>query len=305
MLPFGLTNAPAVFMNLMNDVFQEYLDDFICVYLDDILVYSENLDDYLRHLRLALDRLRLQKLYVKLSKYQFAETTVDYLGHFISAYGFPMENEKVNAIRTWTTPPSKKDVQSFLGMINFYGRFIRSIAEIAVPWTRLTGNVDFQRSADADASFQRLKVLATSAPVLRGFDKRHPIYLSTDASGYAIGAVLKQDDGHGRWPVAFFSQVSNIREQRYSIRERELMAVVQAVRYWRCYLYGHMFVVHTDHESLKYLRTQENLNDRKVRWLELFEQYQFKITPVKGTANAGADALSCPPPDALDKAVPK
>jgi len=303
-LPFGVTNAPAVFMNLMNDVFQEYLDDFICVYLDDILVYSENLDEHLRHLRLALDKLRLHKLYAKLRKCQLAETTVDYLGHVISADGFSMENEKVNASRTWTTPQSKKDVQSFLGIVNFYRRFIRDMAEIAVPLTRLTGNIDFEWSADADASFQRLKVLATCAPVLRGFDKRNPIYVSTEASDHAIGAVLEQDDGQGRRPVAFFSQVLNIHEQRYSIRERELLAVVQANRYWRCYLYGHTFVVHTDHESLQYLRTQEKLNDRQVRWLELLDQFQFKIIPVKGTANAVADALSRHPRYAPDKAIP-
>jgi len=177
-----------------------------------------------------------------------------------------MEAEKVNAIRTWTTPQSKTDVQSFLGMVNFYRRFIINMAEVAVPLTRLTGNVDFEWTADAEASFQRLKMLETSAPVLRGFDKRHPIYLSTDASGYAIGAALEQDDGRGRRPLAYFSQVLNIHEQRYSIRERELLAVVQSVPYWRCYLYGRTFVVHTDHESLKYLRTQEKLNDRHVRW---------------------------------------
>jgi len=201
-VPFGLTNAPAVFMNLMNDVFQEYLDKFICVYLDDILVYRENLDDHLRHLRLTRDKLRAHKLYAKRSKCQFAETTVDYLGHFISAHGFSMEAENVNAIRTWTTPQSKKDVQSFLGMVNFYRRFIINMAEVAVPLTWLTGNVDFEWAADAQASFHSLKMLVTSAPVLRGFDKRHSIYLSTDASGYAIGAVLEQDDGRGRRPVA-------------------------------------------------------------------------------------------------------
>jgi len=188
-VPFGLTNAPAVFMNLMNDVIQEYLDTFICVYLDDILVYSENLDDHLRHLRLTLDKLPAHTLYAKRSKFQFAETTVEYLGHVISAHGFFMEAEKVNAIQTCTTPQSKTNVQSFLGMVNFYRRFIINMAEVAVPLTPLTGNVDFEWTADAEASFQRLKMLVTSAPVLRGFDKRHPIYLSTDASGYAIGAV--------------------------------------------------------------------------------------------------------------------
>jgi len=152
-VPFGLTNVPSVFMSLINDVFQEYLDKFICVYLDDILVYNENLDDHLRHLRLTLDKLREHKLYAKRSKCPFAETTVDYLGHVISAHGFSMEDEKVNAIRTWTTLQSKKDVQSFLGMINFYRRFIINMAEVAVPLTRLTGNVDFGWTADAEAFF--------------------------------------------------------------------------------------------------------------------------------------------------------
>jgi len=119
-VPFGLINAPAVFMNLMNDVFQEYLDKLICVYLDDILVYSENLEDHLQYLRLKLDKLREHRFYAKRSKCQFAETTVDYRGHVISAHGLSMEVENVNAKRTWTTHQSKKDVQSFLGMVNFY-----------------------------------------------------------------------------------------------------------------------------------------------------------------------------------------
>jgi len=178
------------------------------------------------------------------------------------------------------------------------------MAEVAVPLTRLTGNVDFEWTADAEASFQRLKILVTSAPVVRGFDKRHPIYLSTEASGYASGAVLEQDDGQGRRPVAYFSQVLNIHEQRYSIRERQLLAVVKSVRFWRCYLYGRTFVVHTDRESLKYLRTQEKLKDRQVRWLEQLDPYQFNISPVKGTANAVADALTRHPTNAPDKEIP-
>ncbi|KAK1867157.1 hypothetical protein I4F81_009666 [Pyropia yezoensis] len=303
-LPFGLTNAPAVFMNLMNDVFIPYLYDFICVYLDDILVYSETYEDHLKHLRKTLAKLRDHKLYAKASKCQFARTTVDYLGHVISDAGFSMEDQKVQAIRTWATPKSKKDVQSFLGMVNFYCRFIKGMAAVASPLTRLTGKVDFEWTPDAQKAFEQLRTLTTSAPVLRPFDKRYPTYVSTDASGYAIGAVLEQDDGKGRRPVAFFSLTLNIHEQRYSIRERELLAVVQAIRHWRCYLHGRPFEVHTDHESLRYLRTQERLNDRQVKWLELLDQFQFKIVPIKGISNAVADALSRQPQDAPDKHEP-
>ena len=303
-LPFGLTNAPAVFMNLMNDVFRPYLDKFICVYLDDILVYSENYHDHLRHLRLTLQKLRAHKLYAKLSKCRFAATTVDYLGHVISADGFSMEGDKVQAIRSWSTPTSKRDVQSFLGMVNFYRRFIQDMAAVAAPLTRLTGNVDFEWSSAAQESFEKLKYLASKAPILRSFDPRYPIFVSTDASGYAVGAVLEQDEGDGRRPVAYFSQTLKIHEQRYSIRERELLAVVQAIRHWRYYLYGRAFEVNTDHESLRYLRSQEKLNDRQVRWLEFLEQFQFKIRPVKGTSNPVADALSREPRDAPAKHMP-
>ena len=300
-VPFGLTNAPAVFMNLMNDVFEPYIDDFICVYLDDILVYSKTMQAHVQHLRLALDKLREHKLYAKASKCEFAKTSVDYLGHVVTKEGFAVEDTKVSAIKSWTTPKCKKDVQSFLGMVNFYRRFIKDMARIAQPLTRLTGNIEFEWSRDAAQAFERLQELVSTAPVLRAFDRALPIHVSADASGHAIGAVLEQDDGDGRRPVAYYSRVLNVHEQRYSIRERELLAVVNAIRHWRCYLYGNHFEVHTDHESLRYLKTQEKLNDRQVRWLELLEQFEFKITPIKGNRNLVADALSRHPQDAPEK----
>lgn len=291
-------------MNLVHDILRPFIDQFVSAYLDDILIYSKRKAEHVQHLRQVLDKLREHKLYAKLSKCQFARTTVDYLGHVISEKGFSMEDYKVQAIRTWATPRSKKDVQSFLGMVNFYRRFIKGMAAVATPLTRLTGNVDFEWTPDAQKAFEQLQNLTTTAPVLRPFDKRYPIYVSTDASGYAVGAVLEQDDGRGRRPVAYFSLTLNIHEQRYSIRERELLAVVQAIRHWRCYLYGRPFEVHTDHESLRYLRTQEKLNDRQVKWLELLDQFQFKIVPIKGTSNPVADALSRQPQDAPDKHAP-
>lgn len=152
-----------------------------------------------------------------------------------------MEDDKVHAIRSWGIPKSKKDVQSLLGLVNFYRRFIKGMTSVAAPLTRLTGNVDFGWNTETQKSFEQLQVLTTSAPVLRPFDKSYPIYVSTDASGYAVGAVLEQDDGRGRRPVAYFSLTLTIHEQRYSIRERELLAVVQAIRHWCCYVYGRPF----------------------------------------------------------------
>lgn len=291
-LPFGLTNAPAAFMNLVNDILRPFIDKFVSAYLDDILIYSKTKAEHVQHLRQVFEKLREHKLYAKTSKCKFGRTSVDFLGHVVSTKGFEMERVKVEAIQKWPTPKTKRDVQSFLGMVNFYRRFIKDMATVAKPLTELTGIVDFDWTSRREDAFLALKRKVMSAPVLRAFDPELPVVLSTDASGCALGAVLEQDDGMGRRPVAYFSQTLNIHEQRYTIRERELLAIVQAIRHWRCYLHGRSFVVNTDHESLRYLKTQDKLNDRQVRWLEVLEQYDFKIVPVPGTRNAVADALS-------------
>jgi len=254
-LPFGLCDASAAFMNVINDVLRPFIDRFVCAYLDDILIYSKTKAEHVAHLRQVLRTLREHKLYAKLSKCEFGRTSVDFLGHIVSPNGFEMEGGKTESIRVWPTPKSKKDVQSFLGLVNFYRRFVRDMAAIAKPLTDLTGNVEFAWTEAHEDSFRALKARVACAPVLRSFDPTLPVIVSTDASGCALGAVLEQDDGMGRRPVAFFSQKLNIHEQRYTIRERELLAVVQAIRHWRCYLHGRSFVVFTDHESLRYLRT--------------------------------------------------
>jgi len=290
--PFGLCNAPAAFMNLINDVLRPFIDRFVCAYLDDILIYSKTKAKHLAHLRHVLRTLREHKLYAKLSKCEFGRTSVDFLGHIVSPNGFELENGKTESIRVWPTPKSKKDVQSFLCIVKFYWCSVRDMAAIAKPPTDLTGNVEFAWTEAHEDSFRALKSRVASAPVPRSFDPTVPVIVSTDASGCALGAVLEQDDGMGRRPVAFFSKKLKIHEQRYTIRERELLAIVQAIRHWRCHLHGRSFLVFTDHESLRYLRTQEKLNDRQLRWMEMLEQYDFQIEPVPGPKNAVADALS-------------
>eukprot|EP00170_Pyropia_yezoensis_P003250 contig_13592_g3257 len=181
-------------MNLMNDVFRPYIDRFVCAYLDDILIYSKSLDQHLFHLRNVLTTLREHKLYAKLSKCEFGCTSVDFLGHVVSPNGFEMEHTKTESIRMWPTPRTKKDVQSLLGLVNFYRRFVLGMAEIAKPLTELTGNIDFAWTKAHEDSFRTLKERVASAPVLRPFDRDLPVIVSTDASGCAIGAVLEQDD---------------------------------------------------------------------------------------------------------------
>ena len=291
-LPFGLTNAPATFMSLMNDVFHEYLDVFVLVYLDDILVYSKTLREHASHLEKVFELLRKNHLYAKFSKCVFAQDSVEYLGHNVTSAGIAMEADKVKSIAEWPTPRSKKDVQSFLGLVNYYRRFIKNVGEVSQPLTVLTGNEPFQWGSKQDNSFKVLKKLVSSAPVLRTFDPELPIFVSTDSSGVAIGAVLEQAEGGERRPVAYFSRILNIHEKRYPIREKELLSIVNSISHWRAYLFGQNFTVMNDHESLKYLDTQDKLSDRQVRWLETLNQYPFRFVVVRGKQNTVPDALS-------------
>lgn len=291
-VPFGLTNAPAKFMELMNESFTKYLDKFVIVYLDDILVYSESWEDHLRHLRKTLDILRKEKLYAKRSKCFFGAQEVEYLGFILKPNGVAMNPHKTRAITEWPTPESKKDIQSFLGLVNYYRRFIKNCSGISKPLTELTKNVPFIWTTPAEESFEKLKSVITSAPVLRTFRDDLPVFVTTDASKVAIGAVLEQDDSDGRRPVAFTSRTLNSAEQNYAAHDLELLGIVDTLRAWRCYLHGRKFVVHTDHYPLRYIETQDQLSQRQVRWLERIVEFDFTIIPVKGKSNNVADALS-------------
>ena len=294
-LPFGLTNAPASFMNLMNDIFRDYLDVFVIVYLDDILVYSKTWSEHMKHLKIVLNILRQQKLFGKLSKCVFGASEVEYLGHVLRPDGVSVDPNKVEAVENWPQPRNKTEVQSFLGLVNYYRRFIRNCSTIAKPLTLLTSNVPFSWNETEQRAFHMLKKSLCSAPVLRCFDPKLPITVTTDASKYAIGAVLEQTEGKTKRPVAFASRTLNDAEQNYAAHERELLAVVDALKFWRSYLHGQKFIVHSDHYPLRYLESQDRLSPRQVRWLERIVDFDFKIIPVSGKSNIVADALSRQP----------
>ena len=291
-VPFGLTNAPAEFMSIMNDVFQEYTDKFVMVYLDDILIYSNTWKEHIEHIKLVLQKLRQHKLYAKLSKCQFGLQEVEYLGFILKAGKVAMNPNKTKAIELWETPTNKKELQSFLGLVNYYRRFIRNCSKIGKPLTELTKNVPFKWSESAERAFKELKQSIIKAPVLAQFDPKKKIFVTTDACKYAIGAVMEQDHEDGRHPVAFISRTLNPHEQNYAAHDLELLGIVDTLRTWRCYLHGQNFVVHTDHHPLRYLETQEFLSPRQVRWLERIAPFEFDIVPIKGKSNVVADGLS-------------
>lgn len=296
-LPFGLTNAPATFMSLMNEIFKEHLDHFVIVYLDGILFYSRNIEDYIKQRCIALEILRKNILFRNMSKYTFAASKVEYLGQTLTSSSVSMDPDKITSILDWPCPENKKDVQSFLGLVNYYRRFIRNCSKIVKPLIELTKNVEFSWNTKKEHAFQALKKYVSSAPLLQTFEPRRKAVVTTDASQYAIGAVLDQLSELGPRPVAFASRTLQPAEQNYAAHERELLAIVDTLRVWRPYFHGTNFVVHTDHYPLKYLQTQEHLSPRKVGWQERIDEFAFQVIPISGKSDVVADALSRKPKD--------
>nr|CAD40075.1 OSJNBa0085C10.28 [Oryza sativa Japonica Group] len=288
-MSFGLTNAPAFFMNLMNKVFMEYLDKFVVVFIDDILIYSRTKEEHEEHLRLALEKLREHQLYAKFSKCEFCLSEVKFLGHVISAGGVAVDPSNVESVTNWKQPKTVSEIRSFLGLAGYYRRFIENFSKIAKPMTRLLQkDVKYKWSEECEQSFQELKSRLISAPILILPDPKKGFQVYCDASKLGLGCVLMQD---GK-VVAYASRQLRPHEKNYPTHDIELAAVVHALKIWRHYLFGTRTEVYTDHKSLKYIFTQPDLNMRQRRWLELIKDYDMGIHYHPGKANVVADALS-------------
>ncbi|KAL0551642.1 hypothetical protein IC582_010731 [Cucumis melo] len=288
-MSFGLTNAPAVFMDLMNRVFREFLDTFVIVFIDDILIYSKTEAEHEEHLRMVLQTLRDNKLYAKFSKCEFWLKQVSFLGHVVSKAGVSVDPAKIEAVTGWTRPSTVSEVRSFLGLAGYYRRFVENFSRIATPLTQLTRKgVPFVWSKACEDSFQTLKQKLVTAPVLTVPDGSGSFVIYSDASKKGLGCVLMQQ---GK-VVAYASRQLKSHEQNYPTHDLELAAVVFALKIWRHYLYGEKIQIFTDHKSLKYFFTQKELNMRQRRWLELVKDYDCEILYHPGKANVVADALS-------------
>ncbi|GJZ17592.1 putative reverse transcriptase domain-containing protein [Tanacetum coccineum] len=288
-MPFGLTNAPAVFMDLMNRIFHEYLDKFVIVFIDDILVYSKSEEEHERHLRIVLEILRQKKLYAKFSKCEFWLQQVAFLGHIVSADGIIMDPSKVEAITKWPRPTTVTEVRSFLGLAGYYRRFVEGFSRLALPLTQLMRKGEkFVWTDERQESFEELKRRLVSAPILTLPSGSGGFQIYSDASKKGLGCVLMQ---HGK-VIAYASRQLKPYEVNYPTHDLELAAVVFALKIWRHYLYGEACDIFTDHKSLKYIFTQRELNMRQRRWLELLKDYDTNIQYHPGKANVVADALS-------------
>jgi hypothetical protein len=246
-MSFGLTNAPAYFMYMMNNVFMEYLDKFVVMFINDILVYSRSEGEHEGHLRLVLQKLQDHKLYAKLSKCEFWLKQVAFLRHVISKGGISMDPSKVQDVLSWKAPTSVSDIQSFLGLAGYYRRFIGGFLKISKPMTELLEkDKQFEWMPACEASFQELKKQLTTTPVLvmPNMEKSFSIYC--DASGQGLRCVLMQD---GR-VVAYASRQLRKHEVNYLTHDLELAVVVHALKIWRHFLMGKRCELYTDHKSL-------------------------------------------------------
>ena len=292
MVPFGLTNAPAAFMALMNGVFRPYLDKFVIVFIDDILVYSRSKQEHQQHLTTVLQTLRENQLYAKLSKCEFWLEQINFLGHVISAQGIMVDPQKIEAISNLGAPTNQTEVRSFLGLAGYYRKFIRNFSLIASPLHMLLKkNVRFEWSEECQKSMDEVKRRLTTAPILILPDDSSDYVIYSDASLRGMGCVLMQN---GR-VISYLSRQLKPHERNYLTHDLELAAVVFALKAWRHYLYGRRCQIYSDHRSLKYITTQKELNLRQRRWVELIKDYDCTIEYHPGKANVVVDALSHKP----------
>ena len=306
-MPFGLTNAPAVFQALINDVLREFLNHFVFVYLDDILIFSRDEGSHVSHVRQVLRKLLDNHLYVKAEKCEFHVSSTSFLGFILGPDQIMMDPAKVSAVAEWPTPSSRKKVQQFLGFANFYRKFVRNFSSIAAPMHVLTSpSVQFVWTPQADQAFQKLKQVFTTAPILTIPDSQRQFTVEVDASNEGIGAVLSQraEKDSKLHPCAYLSRKLTAAERNYDVGNRELLAVKVALDEWRHWLEGakQPFIVWTDHKNLEYIRKAKRLNSRQARWTLFFNRFNFTLSYRPGSQNAKPDALTrLFDPEALSK----
>ena len=280
MMPFGLISAPSTFQRLMDGLLNG-LHDFTVAYLDDIIIHSDTWENHLNHMEIVFDKLREAELKLKERKCTFGSGSYIYLGHVVgNGLVQPMEC-KVEAVKTFKQPKTKKDVRSFLGLCGYYRKFIPNFSSIATPLSDLTRKSmpkQVKWNEKCDKAFIELKEILTRAPILVMPDWTKPFILQTDASAFGLGYVLSQIDGTGEeHPIAFASKKLLQSERNYSAIEREALAIVQGVKHFRTYLQGSKFTIETDHNPLTQLGNLKDSHGKLARWALSLQQYDFTI----------------------------
>ncbi|CEL54026.1 hypothetical protein RSOLAG1IB_11558 [Rhizoctonia solani AG-1 IB] len=294
---FGLSGAPGAFQAMMNEVFQDLLDITVIIYLDDILIFSQNPEEHKAHVKGVLWRPQEMQLFCKGSKCKFHKTRVECLGIIASDKGFSLDKLKIQAVQEWPTPTTVKQVQLFLGFANFVRRFVANFSQIARPLHNLVKKeVKWQWTEKEEGLFRELQQAIINAPVIVHANPTKPYFLETNALGATLGSVLSQRQEDRRLhPIGYLSESFNGAEQNYDTHDKELLVIIRSFEHWRIYLEGTTLpiTVFTDHCNLEYWKESRTFNCCHARWHLLLAGFHFQIMYRPGKQSTKPDALSC------------
>ena len=277
-LPFGLTNSPANFQRLMDMVLKNLVGTECYIYLDNCVIFSNTAEEHARRLEHVLQRFDQSNLQLHPGKCAIAQPKVKYLGFELSDKGVSATADMVEAIKGYPKPKNARDVRAFIGLASFYRRLVPNFAEIAKPLTALTRkNQEFAWGLTQQDAFDSLKWKLSTTPVLAFPNFGLPFILTTDASKVAVAALLSQVQEGIKWPIAFASRQKNTPEQSYTMSESEMLALVWATKFFRCYLFGRKFLARTDHSAVTYLRNFSDQNQRLMRWSMKLSELDFIV----------------------------
>jgi len=295
-MPFGLTNAPAAFQQFMNDIFSNLLDVCVVIYLDDILIYSNNMSEHHQHVKEVLKHFHKASLYTKAEKCEFHSKSVEYLGYILSLSGLTMSDNKIKIIQDWPEPKKVKNIQFFLGFANFYHWFIFNYSDIVIPLTHLTQkDIPWKFDSFCIDAFNSLKKAFTSTPILTHWIPDAQLIMETDALDYALIAILSIiNEDNEVHPVAFHSRTFTVAELNYDTHDKELLAIFKAFKIWWHYLEGLAYPIDVvmDHKNLEYFSTTKVLTRRQARWSEYLSQFNLIIRFRPGRLSTKLDALT-------------
>lgn len=292
-MPFGLRNSPSTFQRVMDEVLKDLQNKICMVFMDDIIIFSVGLQEHAQNLKLVFSKLREANLKIQLDKCEFLRKEVEFLGHIVTPEGIRPNKKKIEAIKNFPIPKTAREIKSFLGLLGYYRRFIKNFAKLTKPLTKcLKKNEKIEHTQEFLDCVNLCKNVLISEPVLAYPDFEKDFELTTDASGFAIGAILSQNNH----PICYASRTLNPAEINYSTIEKELLAIVWSCKYFRPYLFGRKFTIYTDHKPLQWLFSLKEPSSRLVRWRLKLEEFDYSIKYKNGKTNQAADALSRHPP---------